>query len=62
MFMEDLIEQHTYKRYKMGAFDQENYEIRSRLPEWWKSDLFLEVVNNYSVQVVTDMLQEFLPY
>ena len=46
----------------MGAFDQENYEIRSRLPEWWKSDLFLEVVNNYSVQVVTDMLQEFLPY
>lgn len=46
----------------MGAFDQENYEIRSRLPEWWKSDLFLEVVNNYSVEVVTDMLQEFLPY
>ncbi len=46
----------------MGAFDQENYEIRSRLPEWWKDDLFLTVINNYSAKIVTDTLKEFLPY
>ncbi len=46
----------------MGAFDQENYEIRSRLPEWWKDDLFLEVINNYSAQIITDILKEFFPY
>ena len=46
----------------MGAFDQENYEIRSRLPEWWKDDLFLEVINNYSAKIITDILKDFFPY
>lgn len=46
----------------MGAFDQENYEIRSRLPEWWKDDLFLEIINNYSAKIITDILKEFMPY
>ena len=46
----------------MGAFDQENYEIRSRLPEWWKDDLFLEIINNYSAKIITDILKEFFPY
>ena len=46
----------------MGAFDVENYEIWTRLPEWWKDDLFLTVVNHYSSVVIRDVLKEFLPY
>lgn len=44
----------------MDFFEEKNYSIKERLPEWWRDDLFLSVVNDYSAKLITDILKEFL--
>ena len=47
----------------MPDWDTINDDIRKRLPEYWKSDLFLEPVNRYtqdlSVQFLAELLSSF---
>lgn len=44
----------------MGNWDTINDDIRSRLPEWWKSDIFLEPVNRYTQELFIEFLAELL--
>jgi hypothetical protein len=45
----------------MGSFDVQDYEIKKRLPEWWKDDLFLSVTNEYANDVIKETLKLLLP-
>ena len=38
------------------AYDSINYDIKSRLPEWWKHDGFLEPINRYSQELIRDII------
>lgn len=38
------------------AYDNMSYEIKERLPEWWKEDRFLEPINRYSQELIRDLI------
>ena len=38
------------------AYDTFNYDIKSKLPEWWKEDRFLEPINRYSQKLIRDLV------
>ena len=38
------------------VYDSYNYEIKRRLPEWWKEDSFLEPINRYSQKLIKDLV------
>lgn len=38
------------------VYDSYNYEIKRRLPEWWKEDSFLEPINRYSQKLIKDLI------
>ena len=40
----------------MGAWDINNYDIKDRLPEWWKEDSFLEPINRYSQELIRSII------
>ena len=44
----------------MADFDSFNYDIKSKLPEWWKNDGFLAPVNNYTQELIAGMLEALL--
>lgn len=44
----------------MPNWDTINDDIRSRLPEYWKSDLFLEPINRYTQELSIQFLAELL--
>ena len=44
----------------MGIFDNYNYEINRRLPEFWKSDTFLKPIERVSSFIMKDTVQRFM--
>lgn len=40
----------------MGIWDSYQYDIKDKLPEWWKHDAFLEPINRYSQKMIRDMV------
>lgn len=42
------------------AFDSENFAIREKLPEWYKSNLFLEPTERYSQEFISKNFQHLL--
>lgn len=44
----------------MGAFDNYNYEINKRLPEYWKQDIFLTPIERFSALLMRDTVQRFM--
>lgn len=38
------------------AYENFSYDIKERLPEWWKHDGFLEPINRYSQQLIRDIV------
>ena len=44
----------------MADYDSFNYDIESRLPEWWKGFGALEPVNKYTQELIVDILQGLL--
>ena len=44
----------------MGLFDNYNYEINARLPEYWKSDIFLKPIERFSALLMKDTIQRFM--
>ena len=44
----------------MGKFDNYNYEINKRLPEFWKDDLFLKPIERFSALLMRDSIQTFM--
>lgn len=44
----------------MADFDSFNYDIKSRLPEWWKEDGFLRPVNEYTQILIAEILESLL--
>lgn len=38
------------------AYDSLSYEIKERLPEWWKHDAILEPINRYSQELIRDLV------
>lgn len=38
------------------VYDSYNYEIKRRLPEWWKEDSFLEPINTYSQELIKNLI------
>lgn len=42
------------------AFEIQNYSIKEKLPEWWKDDLFLEPINEYTQALMIEMLGALL--
>lgn len=38
------------------AYDSYNYDIRSRMMEWWKHDGLLEPINRYSQELIRDLI------
>lgn len=44
----------------MADFDSFNYDIKSRLPEWWKEDTFLRPINEYTQQLIAEILEALL--
>ena len=40
----------------MGIWDTYQYDIREKLPEWWKEDIFLEPINRYSQQLMKKLV------
>lgn len=38
------------------AYDSYNYDIRSRMMEWWKNDTLLEPINRYSQELIRDLI------
>lgn len=44
----------------MADFDSFNYDIESRLPEWWKGFGALEPVNQYTQKLIADILEGLL--
>ncbi len=44
----------------MASFDSFSYDIRSRLPEWWKDDALAFSVNKYTQDLIAEILEELL--
>lgn len=44
----------------MADFDSFDYDIKKRLPEWWKNDTLAMSVNEYTQELIVDMLQALL--
>ena len=44
----------------MGIFDNYNYEINRRLPEFWKDDSFLKPIERISALIMRDTVQRFM--
>lgn len=44
----------------MASFDSFSYDIRSRLPEWWKDDALAFSVNRYTQDLIEQILEELL--
>lgn len=44
----------------MADFDSFNYDIESRLPEWWKGFGALEPINKYTQELIAEILQGLL--
>ena len=42
------------------AYENYSYEIKERLPEWWKHDGFLEPINRYTQQLIKDIVGALL--
>ena len=42
------------------AYDNFNYDIKSRLPEWWRQDGFLEPINRYTQEFIRDIVGSLL--
>ena len=44
----------------MADYDSFSYEINSRLPEWWKNDALAFPINEYTHQLIAEILEGFL--
>lgn len=44
----------------MGKFDNYNYEINKRLPEYWNQDIFLTPIERFSAILMRDTVQRFM--
>lgn len=44
----------------MGLFDNYNYEINKRLPEYWNQDIFLTPIERFSAILMRDTVQRFM--
>ena len=44
----------------MASFDSFSYDVRSRLPEWWKDDALAFSVNKYTQDLIVEILEELL--
>lgn len=44
----------------MGNFDSFEYDIKSRLPEWWKENALAFPVNQYTQDLISKILEELL--
>ena len=44
----------------MGRFDNYNYEINKRLPEYWNQDVFLTPIERFSAILMRDTVQRFM--
>ena len=44
----------------MAAFEEKNYLIKEKLPEWWKNDLLLEPINQYTQELIVEILGSLL--
>lgn len=44
----------------MADFDSFNYDIKSRLPEWWKESKFLRPINEFTQQLISDIIESLL--
>lgn len=44
----------------MGRFDNYNYEINKRLPEYWNQDAFLTPIERFSAILMRDTVQRFM--
>lgn len=44
----------------MAAFEVNNLEINSKLPEWWKNDTFLEPLNRYTQALIIGLVGDLL--
>lgn len=44
----------------MGRFDNYNYEINKRLPEYWNQDIFLTPIERFSAILMRDTVQRFM--
>ena len=44
----------------MASFDSFSYDIRSRLPEWWRDDALAFSVNKYTQDLIVEILEELL--
>ena len=42
------------------AFDEYNYDIIDKLPEWWKDDLFLEPINRFTQELLATIIGAIL--
>lgn len=42
------------------AYENYSYDIKERLPEWWKQDSFLEPLNRYNQQLIHDLIGALL--
>lgn len=42
------------------VFDSENYDINSKLMEWWRQDLLLEPINRYSQDLIKKLIGSLL--
>lgn len=38
------------------AYDSYNYDIKSKLMEWWREDTLLEPINRYSQKIIRDLI------
>ena len=38
------------------AYDSFNYDIKSKMPEWWREDTLLEPINRYSQKLIRDLV------
>ena len=44
----------------MGKFDNYNYEINKRLPEYWNQDIFLKPIERFSAILMRNTIQKFM--
>lgn len=42
------------------AFEEKNYAIKERLPEWWKNDALIRPVNEYTQELIVEILGSLL--
>ena len=40
----------------MADWDSLSYDIKDKMPEWWKHDAFLEPINRYSQELIRDLI------